>query len=269
MKVFSGAAAIIFLLTLNATAETTNALSEAEIQGRQLAQQLLEQQPVTNFTQTGVLKIRDAQGKRSEIPIVCRAVVTVFVADTTITIPDWQTFYQATLTNQTEYLRVIHTAGLTNLYSCSTNAGDAVPVLGDIPLLGHLFGSHQVSGPALMSPFAGSDFWIADLGLEFFHWPDQKILKHEMRRGRSCKVLESTNPNPSPNGYSRVVSWIDNETLGIVQAEAYDAKGELLKEFYPKSFKKVNGQWELQEMEIRNDQTGSRTRLEFDLNQRD
>jgi hypothetical protein len=39
----------------------------------------------------------------------------------------------------------------------------------------------------------------------------------------------------------------------------------LLKEFAPKSFKKVNGQWELQEMEIRNVQTGSRTRLEFDL----
>jgi hypothetical protein len=77
--------------------------------------------------------------------------------------------------------------------------------------------------------------------------------------------LESTNPNSPPNGYSRVVSWIDNETHGIVQAEAYDAKGKLLKEFYPKTFKKVNGQWELQEMEIRNDQTGSRTRLEFDL----
>jgi hypothetical protein len=27
----------------------------------------------------------------------------------------------------------------------------------------------------------------------------------------------------------------------------------------------VSGQWELQEMEIRNVQTGSRTRLEFDL----
>jgi hypothetical protein len=121
----------------------------------------------------------------------------------------------------------------------------------------------------IMAPFAGSDFWIADLGLDFFHWPEQKILKHEMRRGRACQVLESTNPDPTPAGYSRVVSWIDNETLGIVQAEAYDAKGDLLKEFYPKSFKKVNGQWELQEMEIRNDQTGSRTRLDFDLNKPD
>ena len=92
-----------------------------------------------------------------------------------------------------------------------------------------------------------------------------------MRRGRACKVLESTNPNLSstnivpPIYYSRVVSWIDNESGGIVQAEAYDFKNKLLKEFAPKSFKKVNGQWELQEMEIRNVQTGSRTRLEFDL----
>ena len=92
-----------------------------------------------------------------------------------------------------------------------------------------------------------------------------------MRRGRACKVLESTNPDLSstnpfpPIGYSRVVSWIDNESGGIVQAEAYDLNNKLLKEFAPKSFKKVNGQWELQEMEIRNVQAGSRTRLEFDL----
>jgi hypothetical protein len=121
-----------------------------------------------------------------------------------------------------------------------------------------------------MIPFAGSDFWVCDLGLEFFHWSVQKILKpYEMRRGRSCKVLESNNPNPSPNGYSRVVSWIDNETLGIVQAEAYDAKGKLLKEFYPKDFKKVNGQWGLGEMEMINDQTGSRTWIKFDLKKSD
>ena len=117
-----------------------------------------------------------------------------------------------------------------------------------------------------MIPFANSDFWLADLGLEFLHWPAQKILHGDTARGRLCKVLESTNPNPSPNGYSRVDSWVDNETPGILHAEAYDANGKLLKVFDPKSFKKVNGQWELQDMEIRNVQTGSRTRLEFDLN---
>ena len=107
---------------------------------------------------------------------------------------------------------------------------------------------------------------IPFLGLEFFHWPEQKILKKEFRRNCSCEVLESTNPDPSRNGYSRVVSWIDEETLGIVMADAYDAQGKLLKEFYPKDFKKVNGQWQLGTMEIDNVQTGSRSRIEFDLN---
>ena len=119
-----------------------------------------------------------------------------------------------------------------------------------------------------MTSFANSDFWLADLGLEFFHWPAQKILPKttSLKRGREYTLLESTNPDPSTNGYSRVLACIDNETGAILEAEAYDAKGELLKIFEPKSFKKVNGQWQLQEMEIRNVQTGSRTRLEFDLN---
>ena len=116
-----------------------------------------------------------------------------------------------------------------------------------------------------MIPFAGSDFWICDLGLEFLHWPGQKILRGDTARGRLCKVLESTNPSPSPSGYSRVLCWIDNEALGIVEAKAYDANGKLLKEFYPKDIKKVDGQWQVGSMEIDNVQTGSRTRLEFDL----
>jgi YD repeat-containing protein len=116
-----------------------------------------------------------------------------------------------------------------------------------------------------MTSFANSDFWICDLGLEFFHWPEQKILKKEVKRSRGCSVLESTNPDPATNGYSRVVSWIDNDGGGIVQAFAYDAQGKLLKEFYPTSLKKVNGQYQVQEMEMINDQTKSRTRLTFDL----
>jgi hypothetical protein len=116
-----------------------------------------------------------------------------------------------------------------------------------------------------MIPFGGSDFWAADLGLEFIHWPDQKLLKKVVRSSRGCSVLESTNPGPATNGYSRVVSWIDSESLGPLHAEAYDAKGNLLKEYDTKKLKKVNGQWQVEEIEICNDQTGSRTRLEFDL----
>ena len=116
-----------------------------------------------------------------------------------------------------------------------------------------------------MAPFAGSDFWIADLGLEFFHWPEQIITGHETRRTRNCIVLESDNPNPA-SGYSRVVTWIDRETFAIIYAEAYDTNEKLLKIFDPKKAKKVNGQWELEDIEIQNAQTHSHTRIRFDLN---
>jgi hypothetical protein len=235
------------LAAVGAFASTTNDLSDVEIQGRQLAQQLLEQRPTEDFTNTGVLKIRDGKGGCSEIPVKCEIIVTA---------TNWESVYEATDTASNRVvLSVMHKGDTPNTYYLTeAKVADVWRVK-----------AKTLSGNEVMVPFAGSDFWIADLGLEFFHWPEQKILRHEMRRGCSCKVLESTNPSPSTNGYSRVVSWIDNESGGIVHAEAYDAKDELLKEFDPKSFKKVNGQWELQDMEIRNVQTGSRTRLEFDL----
>ncbi len=234
---------INLLVAVCARAATTNTLTDAEIQGRQLAQQLLAERPTEDFTNTGVLKIRDAKGKRSEIPIRFQIVAVELNS------LNWLSIYETTTTNREVKVTVIH----------PPDAG-----LNGYRLFGDGF-QKNLSGNGTMTPFAGSDFWIADLGLEFFHWPEQKILKKEVKRSRGCTVLESTNPNPATNGYSRVVSWIDEENGGIVQAEAYDFNNKLLKEFAPKSFKKMNGQWELQEMEIRNVQTGSRTRLEFDL----
>ena len=245
---------VVLFFSVATEAQTTNDLSEAEVQGRQLAQQLCEARPAENFTNAGCLEIRGRENKISKIPIRFT---------TRVTGSNWVSLFEGINTNWStgDKLRIVHRIFSPNQYAVVHVCQPGL-TFSQLDIWG--VGGIR-SGSELVTPFVQSDFWICDLGLEFFHWPQQKILKHEMRRGRSCKVLESTNPNPSPNGYSRVVSWIDNETLGIVQAEAYDAKGKLLKEFYPKSFKKVNGQWELQEMEIRNDQTGSRTRLEFDL----
>jgi hypothetical protein len=53
-----------------------------------------------------------------------------------------------------------------------------------------------------------------------------------------------------------------------VHAEACDGAGGVLKEFDPKELKKVRGQWQLEEMEINNRRTGSRTRIEFNLGSR-
>ena len=101
-----------------------------------------------------------------------------------------------------------------------------------------------------MMPFAGSDFSIADLGLEFLHWPEQDLTKKEVKRSLSCDLLESVNPHLVPGGYSRVISWIDIESHGIVMAQAYDSRGKLLKEFIPKKIEKVRGQWQLRRWKL-------------------
>jgi Outer membrane lipoprotein-sorting protein len=260
-------AALVLFFAVGAAAETTNTLSDAEIQGCKLAQQLCEVKPGNNLSQSGTLKIREASGRT--------VIETIQIAIQTFP-TGWQTKYEsekgASKTNIT-ILKIIH-------MSRAASNGDQpvyVPIysFGEYNLDENKFqlpsevsiNLQNVTGEELFQSFANSDFWLCDLGLEFFHWPQQKILPKPttVKRGRDYTLLESTCPNPPTNGYSRVVSWIDKETGGILEADAYDANGKLLKEFEPKSFKKINGQWELQEMEIRNVQTGSRTRLEFDL----
>ncbi len=218
--------------------------AEAARQGQALVTDLLAQQPEAT-TNTGMLKLRDAEGKERQMPVKFEIS------------PEpggWRCVYEF-LGADGEKLAVSHSGGRPNRYVLSRPASAAATNSGP----------RELAGNQTMLPFAGSDFWVADLGLEFLHWPQQLLLKKEMRRGQSCNVLESVNPQRVSGAYSRVVSWIDIESGGIVHADAYDSHRELLKQFDPKEFKKVHGQWQLQEMEIRNRQTGSRTRIEFDL----
>ena len=213
----------ILLAAFGATAQTTNALSDAEIQGRQLVEKLLEQQPTENFTNSGVLQIRQAGGITTSLPLRFELIVTE---------TNWRTIYYADFYdgNQTngwfkdryQAIAINHLTGGTNTYQKSESYTWGEKQHGMVTIDGATpFGLLDISANEITSPFAESDFWICDLGLEFLHWPGQKILRGDTARGRLCKVLESTNPNPSTNGYSRVLSWIDNETLGIVEAEAF------------------------------------------------
>jgi len=220
-------------------AQTTNDLSDARIQGRRLAQQLRNTRP-ENITNTGVFKIRDAKKHRLEIPV--RFQITAAQAGSS----SWEACYETTGTNRW-LLTISHSADQPNHYRL---------VRPDEPV--------DLTGNETAIPFAGSDFWIADFGLEFFFWPEQKILKKEFHNNCACVVLESTNPHPVTNGYARVVSWIDEESGSVIEAIAYDGSDKPLKNFNLKSLAKVNGHWRVEAVIMDNVQTGSRTRLEFD-----
>lgn len=161
----------------------------------------------------------------------------------------WSNRFSATLTDSNAFTcTIIHEPGVQPVYQVLRGGT-----------------TWTLRGNESMVPFAGSDFWLADLGLEFLHWPDQRVLRKEMKRGQACNVLESVNPHAAPGAYSRLVSWADIDTGSIMNADAFDADGRLLKQFAATDFKKINGQWELHEIEMLNVQTGGLTRIRLDL----
>lgn len=209
-----------------------------EAAGQALAEQIRSSLPTENSDIHGLLLI-DSQAGHKEIPVECQVLIHPGVAD-------WETIYQTTATNQiqAERLVIAHSAGKPNVY---------------------LFNGEAIAPAATAVPFAGSDFWVGDLGLEFLHWPGQSEMPGEMRLGQPCHVLLST--NTPQGGIARVKSFIDRESGGLLIAEASDTNGVLVKEFslHGSSFKKVNGQWHLEKMEIQNKKTGSHTVLKFDM----
>jgi hypothetical protein len=222
---------------------------QAAKEGQALAAEILAQKPADNSKSDGVMTIRDAKSNRTRIPIRFETVVTR---------TNWLSIYEATESAGTRTLTIAHNGTDPGKYQMTFHTKD-----GSVDLR---LGTGVTTNNIEALPFAGSDFSLGDLGLEFFHWPEQRLIKKEMKRSRSCKVLESINPHPARGLYSRVDSWIDNESDGIVMAQAFDQDGKLLKEFIPKKVKKVEGQWQLEEMEIDNTQTDSSTRVDFDLN---
>ena len=234
-------AAALPLLVWAAEIVTPAPLLNDPVAGQALAADVRNARPAADAEFHGQLKIRRRDGSTTNVPIVSK----IILGDKT-----WQAVYLAGPTNAAESLAVTHAPNTPNDYRHG------------------LDGATPASLPAqkIWQPFAGSNFSLADLGLEFFHWPKQLLVQDEMRKGRACHVLES---RPAvTNDYSRVLSWVDVETGGLVMAEAFAPNNERTKTFEVKRFKKVNDQWQLQEMEISNPKNSSRTLLQFDVSEK-
>src|SRR4051812_20583594 len=161
--------------------------AEAEREARTIVSEMLAQKPDRNSTNAGSFKIRDEENNKGEFPV---DIITY------LTPTNWVQVYEARpRQGNGASLTIIHTLGKQNLYLLKELGQTNTP-------------AKELSGNQTMFPFAGTDFWIADLGYEFLHWPNQRLLKKQMRNSKFCAVLESVNPNPESNAYSRVVSWI-------------------------------------------------------------
>ncbi len=237
---------LVTAVTANSADSNDNAKTE---DGAQIAAELRNLVPSTETTLQGVIKRRDANRNEKILKIISKIIPQK---------NGWLTIYEALKGDGSLYaeLIIIHTSDQKNRYFLTTAAENGA--------------QKKDENPNLMTPFADSDYLIGDLGLEFFHWKNQQLIKTEMRKSRVCRVLESK-PSESDRqlGYSRVVSWVDKETGGILIAEAYDSSGKKVKQFEVNSFKKdENGNWQIEEIEIRNLISKTRTLLVFQPGQK-
>jgi hypothetical protein len=232
-------------------------IAQAEREGRELVASLLAQVPEGSVTNTGALAIRKGRAKPAET----RARFEISYNTT-----NWTSVYrvEASASAPSTTLTIVHEQGRPNRYELQAFPASDSPGANSnaIPA------TRILTGDAAWIPLAGSDFWIADLGLEFLQWPQQRVLSKEMRRSRACTVLESVPAQPIPGGYAKIVSWIDNENHGVIHADAYDASTNKLKEFNPTGVEKVNGRYELEGIEIRNVQKDTQSTITFDLSDR-
>ncbi len=220
-----------------------------QIAGQALASDILRQQPRSSFTNQATLEIRDPSGRRKRVPLTIETQVSATPA------AGWSTRYltRPAAPTEPESVTILQFPDRSPTYLIEGGGRSGAEVL--------------PAGKASV-PIAGSDFWVDDLGREFLYWPEQRVIpgprdNPPMVKGRSCKILESRNPAGAP--YSRVVSWVDNEFKNLIQADAYDSAGKLLKRFGIGSFKKVDGVWLLKDMEMIDERRETKTRLEFEL----
>lgn len=214
--------------------------------GQALAEDLRSRRPPETVSYDGSIELRSASGQR-------RSVAMRF--ETRVTPAGWEAVYRTVEAAGGEQLRVIHRreGGLEyrwgRLHDGRVVDEEIVPG-GD--------------GRAKRG-FGGSDFVAADLGLDFLHWPVQRLVKvkNPMRKGRACKVIESSGVGPEA-AYQRVRAWIDLDSGGPIYAEAYDVTGRLIKVFEVDRVTKVEGEWQLTEMKMRNEQADTRSAIRFD-----
>ncbi len=208
--------------------------------GREMAERLRSAGPEKSAHFDGWMTVSRARGT-NRFPIQSRIEVTA---------TNWLVRYVAGATPPVDILTTVHTRGFTNIHF-------------------GLSGTNSASGPLtsreLFEPFAASDFWRIDLSLDFLSWPGQRQIGNQMRKGRACRILESVNPAPLPGTYFRVESWVDVETDGILKAVAYDSANRPIKQFEVGRFRKVNGQYQLEEMSISRPDSREETRIHFDL----
>ena len=107
-------------------------------------------------------------------------------------------------------------------------------------------------------PFVGSEFAFEDFTSLELNKYDYRFLRSEACGDLTCDVIERT-PRYEHSGYTRQLTWIDQEVFQMRKVEFHDRRGDLLKTLTLNNYRNYDGVWRSQRMAMVNHQTGKST----------
>ncbi len=119
----------------------------------------------------------------------------------------------------------------------------------------------KIASKAKSGPFLGSEFSFEDIGGAKIEDYDYKWIRDEDLNGRKVWVMEAY-PKSKYSGYTKVISWIDQEDYRQYKAEFWDRKKSHLKTMTILGYKKyLDKFWRPAELHMVNLQTGKSTKM--------
>lgn len=96
-----------------------------------------------------------------------------------------------------------------------------------------------------------------DLLMPFLWWKDFKLAGREKSRGRDCHIVDFN--SPSGTHVSRIRAWIDVSMFIVLKVENYSADNKRVKTVSVKSFKAIEDQWMIKDLEAAEDSANEKT----------
>ena len=121
----------------------------------------------------------------------------------------------------------------------------------------------RISSVNKSGPFVGSEFAFEDFTTLELNKYEYKFLRTEAYGSLTYDVIERY-PRYEHSGYTRQVSWVDQEVFQIRKVEFYDCRGDLLKTLTLEDYRVSDGKyWRAHKMKMVNHQTGKSTDLVY------
>lgn len=120
----------------------------------------------------------------------------------------------------------------------------------------------RISARNKSGAFMGSEFSFEDLGGREVEKYTYNYRGDENVDGRQCFVVERYPKDTKNSGYSRIVSWLDQDEYRVWKEDYYDQKNRLLKTLTLREYRLYEGSiWKSHWMRMVNHQKGKETDL--------